>query len=141
VARQHKEEQMHLYRVVLPVSNIERATVYYRALLGAPGERVSAGQHNFDCEGTILTVRDPHADGTRSYGGPNQQLIYFAVDDLEHLHGHAFYVPGGVVDPTIATLPSGQRCFQLRDPFGNPLCFVDRATLLTHTSSALPADA
>jgi catechol 2,3-dioxygenase-like lactoylglutathione lyase family enzyme len=123
---------MHLYRVVLPVRDIERATAFYRALLGQPGERVSPGQHSFDCEGTVLTVRDPRADRSRSSDlGPNQQKIYFAVDDLEHVHGHAFYVPGGVVDPAIATLPSGERCFQVRDPFGNPLCFVDRATVFS----------
>jgi predicted enzyme related to lactoylglutathione lyase len=126
---------MHLYRVVLPVSDIERATVFYRALLGIPGRRVSAGQHSFDCEGTVLTVRDPRADGVRSDDRPNQQYVYFAVDDLEHLHGHAFYVPGGVVDPMMETLPSGERCFHVRDPFGNPLCFVDRATVFTQAES------
>jgi catechol 2,3-dioxygenase-like lactoylglutathione lyase family enzyme len=130
---------MHLYRVVLPVSDIELATAFYRALLGMPGARVSAGQHNFDCEGTILTVRDPRADGMRSNGGPNQQLVYFAVDDLEHLHGHAFYVPGGVVDPAVASLPSGERCFHMRDPFGNPLCFVDRTTVFTNASRTTPS--
>jgi len=126
---------MHLYRVVLPVSDIERATEFYSALLGAHGTRVSPGQHSFDCGGTILTVRDPHADGVRGGHGPNQQDIYFAVDDLEHMHGHAFYVPGGVVDPAIGTLDSGERCFQVRDPFGNPLCFVDRATVFTQADS------
>jgi catechol 2,3-dioxygenase-like lactoylglutathione lyase family enzyme len=131
---------MHLYRVVLPVSDIELATAFYRALLGMPGARVSTGQHNFDCEGTILTVHDPRADGMRPDGGPNQQLVYFAVDDLEHLHGHAFYVPGGVVDPAIATLQSGERCFHLRDPFGNQLCFVDRTTVFTPAPSAAPAE-
>ena len=126
---------MHLYRVVLPVSDIERATVFYRALLGMPGRRVSAGQHSFDCEGTVLTVRDPRADGVRSDERPNEQNVYFVVDDLEHLHGHAFYVPGGVVDPMIRTLGSGERCFHVRDPFGNPLVFVDRATVFTQAET------
>lgn len=126
---------MHLYRVVLPVGDIERATAFYRALLGMPGTRVSNGQHSFNCEGTVLTVRDPRADGLRASDGPNHQLVYLAVDDLEHLHAHAFYVPGGIVDPSIDTLASGERCFQIRDPFGNPLCFVDRATVLTSAES------
>ena len=29
------------------------------------------------------------------------------------------------------TRPWGERSFYLRDPFGNPLCFVDAATLFT----------
>ncbi len=126
---------MHLYRVVLPVSDIERPTTYYSALLSMPGKRVSAGQHSFDCEGTVLTVRDARADSRRPDGGPSAQQVYFAVDDLEHMHGHAFYVPGGVVSAAIETLPSGERCFSVRDPFGNPLFFVDRATVFTPAES------
>jgi hypothetical protein len=29
----------------------------------------------------------------------------------------------------IATRPWGQRSFYMRDPFGNPLCFVDETTI------------
>ena len=32
-----------LYRVILPVSDIERATLFYAALLGEVGQRVSRG--------------------------------------------------------------------------------------------------
>jgi hypothetical protein len=35
----------------------------------------------------------------------------------------------------IATRPWGERSFYLRDPFGNPLCFVDAATLFTGPSA------
>src|SRR5829696_1581492 len=125
---------MHLYRVVLPVSDIERATAFYSSLLGRPGTRVAVGQHSFDCEGTVLTVHHVRADiGPRGDGRSHPHHIYIAVDNLEHLHGHAFYVPGGVVEPTIETHESGERCFEVRDPFGNLLCFVDRATVFTQT--------
>jgi hypothetical protein len=31
----------------------------------------------------------------------------------------------------IARRPWGERSFYMRDPFGNPLCFVDEASLFT----------
>jgi uncharacterized glyoxalase superfamily protein PhnB len=31
----------------------------------------------------------------------------------------------------IANRPWGERSFYLRDPFGNPLCFVDETTVFT----------
>ncbi len=36
-----------LYRVILPVSNIDEAAAFYCYLLGIPGERVSPGRHYF----------------------------------------------------------------------------------------------
>jgi len=35
----------------------------------------------------------------------------------------------------IRTLGSGERCFHVRDPFGNPLVFVDRATVFTQAET------
>src|SRR5262249_9172362 len=43
-----------LFRVILPVSNIETAAKFYALILGLPGERVSPGRHYFNCDGTIL---------------------------------------------------------------------------------------
>jgi extradiol dioxygenase family protein len=45
-----------LFRVIVPVSDIERAAHFYGALLGDVGQRVSPGRHYFDCEGTILVL-------------------------------------------------------------------------------------
>jgi catechol 2,3-dioxygenase-like lactoylglutathione lyase family enzyme len=53
----------HLYRVLVPVTDIERAQAFYSSVLGASGRRVSPGRHYFDCEGTILACFDPSADG------------------------------------------------------------------------------
>ena len=53
----------HLFRVIVPVGDIERAALFYSALLGAAGSRVSPGRHYFECEGTILACYDPQADG------------------------------------------------------------------------------
>ena len=73
----------HLYRVILPVSDIERAQRFYAAVLGTGGTRVSPGRHYFDCEGTILACFDPRADGDGYDAVPNPEPIYFAVDDLD----------------------------------------------------------
>ena len=35
------------------------------------------------------------------------------------------------LDEKIADMPWGERLFYARDPFGNPICFVDEHTLFT----------
>ena len=52
-----------LFRVILSVSDIERAAGFYEAVLGAPGMRISPGRHYFDCGGTILACFSPGEDG------------------------------------------------------------------------------
>lgn len=130
----------HLFRVLLPVSGIDRAVRFYAALLGAPGRRVSPGRHYFDCEGVVLACFDPMADGDGYAAKPNPEPLYFAVDDL-----HATYeactaagarfaegAPPGVGPlGAIARRPWGEESFYASDPFGNPLCFVSRATVFT----------
>src|SRR5271166_1638989 len=37
----------HLFRVILPVTNIEDAAVFYSAVLVKPGMRISPGRHYF----------------------------------------------------------------------------------------------
>jgi hypothetical protein len=71
-----------LYRVILPVSAIEEAAVYYAAVLEHPGMRISPGRHYFGCGGTILACFDPRADGDDWDAKPNPDHVYFAVDDL-----------------------------------------------------------
>ena len=54
---------MKLYRVIVPVADIDRAAAYYEALLDRRGQRVSTGRHYLDCEGTILALYSPREDG------------------------------------------------------------------------------
>jgi catechol 2,3-dioxygenase-like lactoylglutathione lyase family enzyme len=126
-----------LFRVILPVNDIEAAARFYGAVLDMPGVRVSPGRHYFDCDGTILACFDPVADGDGYEPTRLPEWLYFAVDNVdrafaacqaagaqpadEEIHG----VPAG----RIATRPWGERSFYVRDPFGNGLCFVDRATM------------
>ena len=122
-----------LYRVILPVGDIERAAAFYGTVFGAPGERASPGRHYFDCGGTILACYDPVADGDGEQGGWRVhplQYLYFAVADLEGVLARV-RTAGGTIDDEIATMPWGERMFYARDPFGNRISFVDERTLFT----------
>lgn len=129
-----------LFRVILPVADIEAAQAFHAKLLGAPGRRVSPGRHYFDCEGVVLACFDPRADGDGRPARPNPEPIYLAVDDLEAAQracaeAGARFAEGAPpqVGPlgTIARRPWGEESFYLRDPFDNPLCFVRRSSVFT----------
>jgi uncharacterized glyoxalase superfamily protein PhnB len=120
-----------LYRVILPVSDIEAATRFYAALLEAPGTRVSSGRHYFDCGGTILACFDPRADGDAFDARLNPDFIYFAVEDVDAVMERARSLPCAAIDEQVETQPWGERCFYAKDRFGNPICFVDEKTVFT----------
>jgi catechol 2,3-dioxygenase-like lactoylglutathione lyase family enzyme len=126
-----------LFRVILPVSNLEKAAKFYSTVLGDPGMPVSGGRHYFDCGGTILACFSPREDGDTWDPRPNQDHLYFAVDDLDATYevcknaGAAFAEGEVHGDPAgkIAKRPWGERSFYIKDPFGNPVCFVDAKTV------------
>lgn len=120
---------MKLFRVILPVGDVDRAAEFYGALLGWPGERVSGGRHYFDCEGTILACVDPR--GERLEMRPNVDHVYFSVDDLEAVLARAETAGCQWLDGEIAVRPWGERSFYARDPWGNPICFVEKGTEFT----------
>lgn len=120
-----------LFRVILPVSDIEAATEFYAALLGENGERVSPGRHYFDCGGTILACYDPRADGDDFDAIPNPDHVYFAVDDLVASFERAKALPCHALDDEIRVHPWGERSFYAKDPFRNPICLVDVSTVFT----------
>jgi predicted enzyme related to lactoylglutathione lyase len=122
-----------LSRVILPVSDIERAAAFYAQLFGMPGERASPGRHYFDCGGTILACYDPMADGDGREDGwafHPKQYLYFAVPDLEATLERA-RAAGASLDTAIVAMPWGERMFCARDPFGGRICCVDERTLFT----------
>ena len=128
-----------LYRVILPVGELESVVPFYSTLLDQPGMRVSAGRHYFRCGDVTLAIYSPRGDGDPREPRPNFDHVYFAVDDLEAVFQRAEQTGGLSVETgdgelgmgQIATRPWGERSFYMHDPFGNPLCFVDAATLFT----------
>ncbi|HUO83471.1 MAG TPA: VOC family protein [Thermoanaerobaculia bacterium] len=128
-----------IYRIILPVSPIDEIAAFYTRLLGIEGMRVSGGRHYFDCGGVILALYDPAGDGDSLEPRPNIEHVYLAVQELEPYWERARDL-GALVDETgdgnlamgaINTRPWGERSFYARDPFGNPLCFVDQTTVFT----------
>ena len=127
-----------LYRIILPVREIEASAEFYAGLFEQPGERVSPGRHYFDLGGTILALYDPVADGDELGGGwrhhPNQ-YIYIAVDDLEGALERALRLGAVLEGDGIESMPWGERLFYALDPSDNPICLVDDATLFTGVES------
>ena len=122
---------VRLFRVILPVSSIEDAAVFYSAVLEQPGTRVSPGRHYFGCGGAILACFDPRADGDAWDARPNPDHIYFAVDDLDEHYRRVSEQRNGSILRSIETQPWGERSFYCMDPFGNKLCFVAESTMFT----------
>jgi predicted enzyme related to lactoylglutathione lyase len=120
-----------LFRVILPVSDIEAATKFYSELLADPGRRVSPGRHYFNCGGVILACFDPKADGDDFDPTPNPDHFYFAVKNLDATFERACQLNCLEIDPQIKPRPWGERSFYAKDPFGNPICFVDEKTIFT----------
>lgn len=122
---------VRLFRVILPVTGIERAARFYEALLGIQGTRVSSGRHYFNCGGTILACVDPRGDGDDWDARPNQDHVYFAVPDLEAVYARAGESGCLELEDSIKVRFWGERSFYAKDPFGNPICFVDETTMYT----------
>jgi len=129
-----------VFRIIVPVRDIEEAGRFYSVLLDAAGDRVSPGRHYFDCDGVVLACLDPAADGDDYAASPLTEPVYLAVDDLQAAFdraaaaGAAFpdgEVPGVGKPGEIAERPWGERSFYCADPSGNPLCFVAADTVFT----------
>lgn len=129
-----------LFRVIVPVSDIERAARFYAEVLDDQGARISPGRHYFDCDGVILACYDPEADGDDGVAVPLTEPIYLAVPDLDRTFARAAAagatfsgdeVPDVGPLGAIAVRPWGERSFYATDPFGNPLCFVAAGTEFT----------
>jgi len=124
-------DSARLFRVIVPVSNIEDAAIFYSAVLEQPGRRISPGRHYFGCGGVILACFDPRADGDLWDAQPNPDHLYFAVDDLEEYLRRVSIQPNSAILRPIETQPWGERSFYCKDPFGNKLCFVEESAKFT----------
>lgn len=120
---------MKLYRVIVPVKSIEKATEFYSRILNMEGTRVSSGRHYFNCGGTILACYDPVADGDDLEPKPNPDHIYISVADIEKIFNLIKDLDASLIQDSIKNQPWGEKTFYIKDPFGNPICFVDEKTV------------
>ena len=124
---------IRLYRVILPVADIEVAAKFYGHVFGTPGERVSPGRHYFECGGVILACYSPAADGdelSEGWSFHDNQFLYFAVEDLEAVSRKVNEANGEVLTG-IETMPWGEQLFYAADPLGSRICFARADTLFT----------
>ena len=125
-----KPEAPALFRINVEVGDVERAGAQWGALLGVEG-RPQAGARVYFTAGEV-TLQVVECDPPH----PAAKALYFLVDDLEPVHARAKKLgwlsresvhgePGG----KISVRPWGERSFYAEDPWGNPLCFVQRGTV------------
>jgi len=119
-----------LYRIILPVGDIDKADKFYSQILKQKGIRVSSGRHYFNLGGTILACYDPKADGDEqgNWKFHDNQYIYISVTDLESIRNEMKKFDCKSLGE-IEKKPWGEILFYANDPFGNPICFVDENTL------------
>ena len=127
-----------IFRIIVPVLDLEQGVRFYADLLGAPGQRVSPGRHYIDCGGVILALYHAGLDGDEGPFRPLPDHVYFACAELETFHARATALGclrtddvHGAASGAIAKRPWGERLFYAQDPFGTRLCFVDDTTLFT----------
>ena len=131
-----------LHQVIFPVSDFTRAVDFYGYLLEMGGRRVSAGRHDFDCGGLILTCVDPQIEG-EEFAVSTPYHLRFSVEDPESMFQRAKKAGCTFQDEGIITTPWGDRSFSAQDPFGNRLGFAAAAGLqrsLTECSAIGPYD-
>lgn len=128
-----------MYRVIVPVTDLDVAVRFYQHVLETPGKSVSEGRHYFDCGGTILACLDPRRDGDPDALRPLPDHLYLSAYDLERVRARVETSQGRLSDGevhgepagAIVRRPWGERSFYGFDPFGNPLCFVEAGTEFT----------
>ncbi len=126
-----------LFRIILQVSDLDKAAQFYARLLADEGRRIPrASRHYFDCGPVILALVDVTAGGEA--GKPLPDHIYFAVNNLDDVHARARALGclstddvHGASAGEIVKRPWGELSFYVEDPWGNGLCFVDETTLFT----------
>ena len=126
-----------LFRVIIPAGDLDQSVRFYSTLLGQPGMRVSGGRHYFRCGAVNVAVYCPSGDGDPTPPRRNFGHVYFSTNDLDAYFARAQQTgglstetgDGGLKMGEIARRPWGERSFYVDDPFGNPLCFVDEATV------------
>src|SRR5690348_674225 len=111
-----------IYRLILQVSDLDRAADFYTELLGIEGRRIRGGRYYYDCGPVILALLDIAAGGDEAK--PASDNIYFSVKNLDAVFERAKSLDclldkdvHGEPAGKIVTRPWGERCFYVFDPF------------------------
>src|ERR1044072_1857547 len=119
----------NLYRIILQVSDLNKAINFYSKLLDLKGRSIRGERCYFDCGAVILALHNPAGAGETAK--PLPDYIYFSVKDLETVYERARELEclakatvHNASAGEIVTRPWGERSFYVEDPFGNGLCFV-----------------
>jgi uncharacterized glyoxalase superfamily protein PhnB len=122
---------VRVFRIIVPVDDIDAGARFYGTLLAEPGERIWANRHYFRCGDVVLACVEPQDGRGAPHLADDPRIVYLAVDDLDAVFARARAAGPGRIDDEIAVRPWGERSFYLDDPFGNPLCFVAEGTAYT----------
>ena len=77
-----------LFRLILQVDDLDKASDFYAKLLDDPGRRIPrASRHYIDCGPVILALVNVAAGGEEAK--PIPDYVYFAVADLEKVYTRA----------------------------------------------------
>ncbi len=111
-------------QLLIPVENLDRATVFYRDTLGLRFLFSAPPQMSFFQSGNVrLLVGVPEVDGPRQRGS----MVYFRVTDIHAVfqtlvnRGVAFHAPPHLIHKT----PTSELWLtEFRDPDGNALALM-----------------
>lgn len=123
------------FRLNVEVGDLNAATSFYTKLLGIQARKQPGRRSYFECGPVTLQVVDVSSDHPPH---PAAKALYFTVKHLEPVFERAKALgclspedihdaPGG----GIVVRPWGERSFYGKDPWGNPLCFVEQGTVYT----------
>ena len=119
---------MKLFRILVPVADIEAGAAFYGEVFGSSGERVGANRHYFEADGVIIGIIQP---GDKPTMVPNPEHLYLSTDEPLEALRDTWLGGGGTLEDDIRDRDWGETSFYGRDPWGNKLCFVAAGTEFT----------
>jgi catechol 2,3-dioxygenase-like lactoylglutathione lyase family enzyme len=118
---------VRVFRIAVPVTQIDRSSAFYESVLGIAVDATVPSRLYFHCGDVILALIDWSLEGHGEFH-PMPDNVYVATGELDAAYARAVAAEARILSP-IEVRPWGERSFYCTDPDGNPLCFVDDATL------------
>jgi predicted enzyme related to lactoylglutathione lyase len=117
-----------VFRILIPVGDIDAGATFYGEVFGDAGERVGANRHYFRSGDVIVGVIQP---GDKPVMEPNPEHLYLSTEDALDGVRDTWLGGGGTLEDDIRDRDWGETSFYGRDPWGNKLCFVAAGTEFT----------